>query len=103
VDGISQAVMPGNPFTLVATGDGVVTQHITVVVAGWTLTSLREHWDPKPVLHRDKDSVSEIFPLSNCIEVKEQRLKRKTLLFYQERWATFKFVDYSLYFCHNPT
>ena len=34
--------MPGNPLTLVATGDGVVTQHITVVIAGWALVSLRE-------------------------------------------------------------
>jgi hypothetical protein len=49
---ISQTVMTGYSLSLVTTGDGVVTQHITVVVAGWALTSLREHWNPKPVLDR---------------------------------------------------
>jgi hypothetical protein len=37
---------------LVTTGDGVVTQHITAVVVGCALTSLIEHWNPKPVLDR---------------------------------------------------
>ena len=52
IESISQTVMPGYSLSLVTTGDGVVTQHITVVVAGWALTSLREHWNPKPVLDR---------------------------------------------------
>ena len=44
--------MTGYSLSLVTTGDGVVTQHITVVVAGWALTSLREDWNPNPVLDR---------------------------------------------------
>ena len=52
IESISQTVMPGYSLSLVTTRDGVVTQHITVVVAGWALTSLREHWNPKPVLDR---------------------------------------------------
>jgi hypothetical protein len=51
---ISQALMPGNPLSLVTTGDGVVTKDVTVMVAGWTMTSLsREHWYTQSVLDRD--------------------------------------------------
>ena len=42
MDGISQAVMPGDPLALVATRYGVVTQDITVVVAGWALARLKQ-------------------------------------------------------------
>ena len=45
--------MPGNPLPLVATRDGVVPQHVIVVVTGRALTSLREYRDPQPVLDRD--------------------------------------------------
>ena len=53
IDCISQAVMPGNPLSLFSRGDGVVTKDITVMVAGWTLTILREHWYTKSVVDRD--------------------------------------------------
>ena len=76
--------MPGNPLSLVTTGNGVVKNDITVMVAGWTLTSLREHWYTHSVLVRDH-KLSRSDMETKCRRQQNFQLKdiREELLHYQ--------------------
>ena len=72
--------MPGNPLSLVTTGNGVVKNDITVMVAGWTLTSLREHRYTHSVLVRDH-KLSRSDMETKCT-LRKYRMDKKAYRFY---------------------